>query len=69
MTRRSYAEIAEEIERLKELAEDYVEDDRPDPLTAEEKAALNGMFDVDPWDENSETKAAVRDLHRHDEGD
>ncbi|MFD1525733.1 MULTISPECIES: hypothetical protein [Halolamina] len=31
MSRRSYAEVAEKIERLKELAEDYAENDHPDP--------------------------------------
>jgi hypothetical protein len=63
MSRRRYAEVAEEIERLKEIAEEYAEDDRPDPLTPDEKAALNELFDVDPWDENAETEAAVRGLH------
>lgn len=69
MSRRSNADIAAEIEYLKEVAEGYDEDDRPDPLSDDEKAVLNEMFDVDPWDENSETKAAVRDLHRQDEDD
>lgn len=63
MSRRRYAEIERKIARLKEIADDCDADLRPEPPTAEEKALLDGLFDVDPWDENPETRAAVRDLH------
>jgi hypothetical protein len=69
MSRRHYAEIQRKIERLKEIADEYNADDRPDPLTAEEKAALDEMFDVDPWADNPEVEAAVRDLHAQAESE
>lgn len=31
MSRRRHAEVARKIERLKEIAEEYNEDDHPDP--------------------------------------
>jgi len=54
MTRRSKRELERAVE---ELEQERTTPDRPpdarDSLNAEEKEALNELFDMDPWGESS----------------